>query len=265
MTSGRPFLPIDVRIVTLKNIEGDKLKNVWESVVDDGKQVGEVQVRGQTLFTSYWNNPQATEESFTTDGWFQTGDLAVQHKNAYMTVVDRRNDMIVVGGENVYTTEVENVLHSHPRVVEAAVFGISDDLLGQVVHAVVKVVDQKKDETDTLTENKDTDSNAIENLLIHYLSQRLAPFKIPVRIQLVSEIPKTGSGKIKRNIMRKRFNDANDATTNRISDESETATTDTAAATTAIAATTATTAALLRRATVHRSEQCRVTLDGCQS
>ena len=132
---GCPFMLMDVRVVTTKD---DVL---FEAVAADGTEVGEVQVRGQTLFSGYWKNSEATIASYTPDGeWFRTGDLAVLFEpHGFIQIVDRMKDMIIVGGENVYTTEVENVLHMHPEVQEVAVFGVPDEILGEVVCAVVVV------------------------------------------------------------------------------------------------------------------------------
>ena len=180
----RPFMLIDIRI-------GKQIGEQFVPVAADGKQVGEVQVKGQTLFNGYWQNSHETKASFTSDGWFRTGDLAVKHEHGCMTVVDRQKDMVVVGGENVYTTEVENVLHAHQDVAEAAVYGMQNDLLGQVVHAAVKM---------SMGIDCSNESN-IEELLISFCKTQLASFKVPYRIYIVSEIPKTGSGKIKRRML----------------------------------------------------------------
>ena len=93
-------------------------------------------MRGDTVTTGYWNLPDETEQAFT-DGWLRTGDLAVVDTEGYVNIVDRKKDMIVTGGENVYSTEVENVLYMHPKVLEAAVFGIPDEKWGESVTAAV--------------------------------------------------------------------------------------------------------------------------------
>ena len=110
---------------------------------DDGSEaaqgeVGEILVRGPNVTIGYWNNPEATSVALA-DGWYHTGDVGVLQEGDYLFVVDRVKDMIVSGGENVYSIEVEDVLCRHPAVLEAAVFGIPDDRWGEAVHAVVVV------------------------------------------------------------------------------------------------------------------------------
>ena len=133
-SSGRPFSLVDVRIVD----------EAGKDVLKDGIAVGEVWVRGPTVFDGYWGLPQATAESFSEGGWFHTGDLANARPDGYIRVVDRKKDMLLVGGENVYTTEVEAVLHAHPAVHQAAVFGVPNRVMGELVAAAVTLVPQGK-------------------------------------------------------------------------------------------------------------------------
>ncbi|EGB12876.1 hypothetical protein AURANDRAFT_18419, partial [Aureococcus anophagefferens] len=99
--------------------------------------VGEVWIRGPTLFSGYNNNAKATAEAITPDGWFRTGDLAKVNEMSYLTITDRAKDMILVGSENVYCVEVERVLNDHPAVKLATVYGMPDDAMGERVKAVV--------------------------------------------------------------------------------------------------------------------------------
>ena len=94
-------------------------------------------MRGPNMMPGYWNRPDETAKVFTADGWYRTGDLASVDDGGYVFIVDRAKDMIVSGGENVYTTEVENALASHPAVLELAVFGVPDERWGEAVHAEV--------------------------------------------------------------------------------------------------------------------------------
>ncbi len=162
---------------------------------DDGRQlppetVGELWVRGPNVMLGYWRQPEATDEALV-DGWYRTGDAAYAGQDGYLYLVDRLKDMIVSGGENVYSVEVETVLSDHPAVREAAAFGVPDDRWGEAVHAVV-VVD-------------DPDRISAEELLAH-ARRRIAGYKVPRTIELQSEpLPKSGAGKVLKNVLREPF------------------------------------------------------------
>ncbi len=149
-------------------------------VTPDGKQVGEILVRGDTITPGYWNRPDETDNAFDR-GWLRTGDLAVIDPEGYVNIVDRKKDMIVSGGENIYSTEVENVLYMNPKVLEAAVFGVPDDIWGEAVKAAVVL---KQGESATQAE------------IIQFCKDRQASYKAPKSIDFIQELPKTGSGKI---------------------------------------------------------------------
>ena len=174
--TGRPFIGVDLKVVDEKA----------SPVAADEQQVGEIWVRGDTVTRGYWNRPDETEQAFT-DGWLRTGDLAVVDTEGYVNIVDRKKDMIVTGGENVYSTEVENVLYMHPKVLEAAVFGIPDEKWGEAVTAAVVL---KQDETATETE------------IIEFCKEYQASYKAPKSIVFLDELPKTGSGKITKKVLR---------------------------------------------------------------
>jgi acyl-CoA synthetase (AMP-forming)/AMP-acid ligase II len=125
MTETSPYLTLSI----LKDQNG-------VPVAPDEEQVGEIWVRGDTITPGYWNRPKATAEAFH-QGWLRTGDLAVLDSEGYVNIVDRKKDMIISGGENIYSTEVENVLYMHPKVLEAAVFGVPDQKWGEAVKAAV--------------------------------------------------------------------------------------------------------------------------------
>jgi acyl-CoA synthetase (AMP-forming)/AMP-acid ligase II len=169
--TGRPFLGVELRVLG----EGG------QAVAPDEQEVGEIQVRGETVTPGYWNRPDATADAFTGDGWLRTGDLAVVDQEGYVTIVDRKKDMINTGGEKVYSTEVEYVLYQHPAVLEAAVFGSPDPVWGEVVTAAVVVRPAM-----ALSEEE----------LVTFCRPRLAAFKLPRQIRFLPELPKTGSGKI---------------------------------------------------------------------
>jgi len=174
--TGRPFMGVELKVV-------DENAN---PVAADEQQVGEIWVRGDTVTTGYWNLPEETQRAFT-DGWLRTGDLAVIDAEGYVNIVDRKKDMIVTGGENVYSTEVENVLYMHPKVLEAAVFGVPDEKWGESVRAAVVL---KKGAT------------ASEAEIIAFCKQYQAAYKAPKSIVFLAELPKTGSGKITKKILR---------------------------------------------------------------
>jgi fatty-acyl-CoA synthase len=169
--TGRPFLAVELRVVN----------DAGGSVAADEQEVGEIQVRGETVTPGYWNRPDATSEAFTADGWLRTGDLAVVDGEGYLTIVDRRKDMIITGGEKVYSTEVEFVLYQHPAVLEAAVYGSPDPVWGEAVTAAVVARPGM-----ALTEEE----------LVGFCRPRLAAFKVPRRVRILGELPKSGSGKI---------------------------------------------------------------------
>ena len=174
--TGRPFIAVDLKVVD----------ETGAPVTADDQQVGEIWVRGDTVTPGYWKRPQETEQAFA-DGWLRTGDLAVVDGEGYVNIVDRRKDMIVTGGENVYSTEVENVLYMHPKVLEAAVFGVPDDKWGEAVTAAV-----------VLRENE----TASEQEIIQFCREYQAAYKTPKTIVFLDELPKTGSGKITKKALR---------------------------------------------------------------
>jgi long-chain acyl-CoA synthetase len=150
--------------------------------VGAGEGVGEIAIRGDNVMKGYWNKPEATAEAIP-DGWFRTGDLATVDEEGYYTIVDRKKDMILRGGMNVYPREVEEALYTHPDVLEAAVVSVPDDLLGEEVGAAVAL---RPGATATL-----------EDVQAH-VKEQIAAYKYPRHIWLVDELPKTATGKILR-------------------------------------------------------------------
>lgn len=153
--------------------------------------VGELLVRGPNVFTGYWMRPAETAEAFR-GGWFHTGDLGRMDSDGFITLVDRKNDMIISGGENVYPIEVEQVLFGHPGVQDAAVIGGPDERWGECVVAIV-VADPATDPA------PDTEE------LIAWCRDRLAHFKCPREVHLVSELPRNATGKLLKTALRKQF------------------------------------------------------------
>ncbi len=156
----------------------------------DAGQHGELAARGANVMRGYWSNPEETALAFR-DGLFRTGDLGYQDEAGYFYILDRLKDMIVTGGENVYSGEVEAVISQHPAVRETAVFGIPDPQWGELVMACVVV---KSERTLTAAE------------LTAHCRRSLARYKIPRRIEFSeNELPKSGSGKILKRILREPF------------------------------------------------------------
>ncbi len=171
---GQPAVGVEVAVVDL--ISG--------APVEAGT-VGEVAIRGDNVMIGYWNKPAATEAAVK-GGWYRTGDLGYMDEHAFLYLVDRAKDMIVSGGENVYSTEVEEALYRHPAVLEAAVFGIPDARWGEVVHAIVV----PRGEVD-------------ESELLRHCRELIASYKVPKRIELRSEpLPKSGAGKVLKRELR---------------------------------------------------------------
>jgi acyl-CoA synthetase (AMP-forming)/AMP-acid ligase II len=177
--TGRAFATVRLRVVGPDG--GD--------VPPDEATVGEIRVQGATVTPGYWNRPAETAAAFH-DGWLLTGDLAVIDREGYVTIVDRKKDMILCGGENVYSTEVEHALHAHPAVLEAAVFGVPDETFGESVRAAVVL-------------RPGTAADAEQ--LIAFCRTRLAAFKCPRALDFLPELPKTGSGKIQKRALREPF------------------------------------------------------------
>lgn len=164
-----------VRVVSPEN-------PVPDAIVDDG-EVGELLVDASTCMIEYWRNPEATDEALI-DGWYRTGDLGRRDEDGFLYFVDRKDDMIVSGGENIYPAEVEDLLHSHPDVVSGAVVGVPDDGWGEIVTAFV------------VPDDDNLSADALEEFFVE--SDELESFKRPRRYVFKEELPKTGSDKIDR-------------------------------------------------------------------
>jgi fatty-acyl-CoA synthase len=178
---------------------GKVIPTVAARVVDDGMndvpvgQVGEIVYRAPTLMAGYWNDPDATAEAFA-GGWFHSGDLVRQDDEGYVWVVDRKKDMIISGGENIYCAEVENVLSSHPAIAEVAVIGRAHDKWGEVPVAVVAFAQDRLQLTD----------------LDEFLRDRLARYKHPKGLEVVDALPRNPAGKVLKTELRARFGAADE-------------------------------------------------------
>jgi len=161
-------------------------------------QIGELCLRGPSVFVGYWGQPEASAETIR-DGWFHTGDMARVDDEGFYTLVDRKKDMVITGGENVYPIEVELVLYEHPEIAECAVVGVPDERWGESIVAVV-----------VRTEGAGLDEDA----LIAWTRERIAAFKAPRRIEFVDALPRNATGKILKRELRRDHGGA-DATVSR--------------------------------------------------
>ncbi len=178
-TTGRPFKGVDLEVVKEDGTEVER----------NDKDVGEIIVKGETITPGYWRRPEETKERLK-DGWLHTRDLATVNEEGYVTIVDRMDDVIITGGENVYSIEVENVLCEHPKIWEAGVIGVRDEIWGERIVAVVV-----PKEGEQLSEKE----------VIDHCKARLAAFKAPKEVVLADELPKTESGKLKKNVLREKY------------------------------------------------------------
>jgi len=159
---------------------GTPVEGVEMKLADEKDGVGEIAIRGHNVMKGYWRKPEATEEVMR-DGWFHTGDLAQVDEDGYYFIVDRKKDMIIRGGYNVYPREIEEVLYEHPAVREAAVLGVPHDELGEEVGAAVALKDGQEVGADELQA---------------FVKEQVAAYKYPRRIWFVDELPKGPTGKI---------------------------------------------------------------------
>ncbi|WP_301149746.1 fatty-acid--CoA ligase FadD5 [Mycobacterium simiae] len=176
---------------------GKVIPTVSARVVDENMndvpigEVGEIVYRAPTLMAGYWNNPAATAEAFA-GGWFHSGDLVRMDEDGYVWVVDRKKDMIISGGENIYCAEVENVLASHPGIVEVAVIGRAHEKWGEVPIAVAAVR---------------TDGLRLDDL-DEFLNERIARYKHPKSLEIVDALPRNPAGKVLKTELRIRYGNA---------------------------------------------------------
>jgi long-chain acyl-CoA synthetase len=171
---------------------GTPIADVEMKIVDEAGrdvpqgEVGEIVIRGYNVMKGYWNRPDATAEAIDSEGWFKSGDMARVDEDGYFFIVDRKKDMVIRGGYNVYPREIEDVLYEHPAVREVAVIGVPHDDLGEEVAAVVSLKPGAAAEADEIRE---------------WVKERVAAYKYPRQVWFVDELPKGPTGKIlKRSI-----------------------------------------------------------------
>lgn len=172
------------------------LPSVEIKVVDENEQeapdgaVGEIWMRAYSSMKGYYNNPEATKEAITADGWYKTGDLARKDEDGYLFIVDRKKDMIITGGENVYSKEVEDVMMTHPEIEDAAVIGTPHEEWGETVTAVLVTKENAQISAEELKE---------------FLSDRIASYKIPKIVHLTDVLPRNPSGKVQKFLLKEQF------------------------------------------------------------
>ncbi len=160
-----------------------------QPVPRDGETIGEIFFRGNIVMKGYLKNPKATQAAFE-GGWFHTGDLAVIDQEGYVKIKDRSKDIIISGGENISTIEIEDILFTHPNVLAAAVVAKADEKWGEVPCAFVEL--------------KNADIETTETEIIDFCRERMARFKCPKAV-VFGSLPKTSTGKIQKNVLRERL------------------------------------------------------------
>jgi fatty-acyl-CoA synthase len=177
--TGLPVMGVEVKVVNERG----------EEVARDGEEVGEIIARGDNVMKGYWRRPEETAKTVR-DGWLHTGDVATVDAEGYITIVDRAKDIIISGGENISSVEVEDVLYGHPAVLEVAVIAAPDPQWGEVPVAVVALK---------------PGSAATDGEIISFARERLAHFKAPKKVEFVEGLPRGGTGKILKNQVREKY------------------------------------------------------------
>lgn len=173
---GVPVMDNDVRLASLDNEQQDAKPG----------EPGEILIKGPTVMLGYWNNPEETKNQMT-DSWLRTGDIGQMDEEGYITLVDRKKDLIIAGGFNIYPREVDEVLYQHPCVAEAVTVGIPDAYRGETVKVFIVLKQGEK---------------ATEQDIINFCKDKLAPYKVPKFVEFREAIPKSAVGKILRKILR---------------------------------------------------------------
>ena len=176
--NGSIGLPVQSTNIKIIDENGEKIND---------KQPGELCVKGPQVMSGYWKYPEDQENPFTDDGFFKTGDIASINDDGYLTIVDRKKDMIISSGYNVFPNEIEDYLSTHPDILEAGVIGIPDKNRGEYIKAFV------------VKKNK----NLIDTDVITYCKEGLTDYKVPKKIIFIDNLPKTNVGKILRRELRK--------------------------------------------------------------
>ena len=176
---GRPVPVMDFRVVGLDGVD-----------VAPG-EIGEIWMKGPNVVREYWNRPEATASTITDGGWMHSGDLGRIDEEGFVFIVDRAKDMLIRAGENIYCVEVENALYTHPDIIDAAVIGLPDQILGEEVGAIVQLR---------------PGAHVSESAIKAHVAQQIAAFKVPVSIQILpGELPRNANGKILKADLKRDF------------------------------------------------------------
>ena len=159
------------------------------SVKRDGLSIGEIVLRGGNIMLGYLKDPKGTAKSLTSDGWFFTGDVGVMHPDGYLEIKDRSKDVIISGGENLSSVEVESVLYTHPAVNEAAVVARPDDFWGETPCAFVSL-------------KPEWEERPTEKEIMKYCRAKMPHYMVPKTVVFKEELPKTSTGKIQKFVLR---------------------------------------------------------------
>jgi acyl-CoA synthetase (AMP-forming)/AMP-acid ligase II len=173
---GKPFVNVEIRLVD------DRDQDVAMG------DVGEILARGPNIMVGYYKDPEATSQTLK-GGWLHTGDLGRLDEEGFLYIVDRKKDMIITGGENIYPREIEEVLYTHPKILEAAVIGLPDPTWGESIHAVVAL---KQGEA------------LAEQEVIDYCKAHIASFKKPRSVEFVDRLPRSPAGKVLKRLLKER-------------------------------------------------------------
>lgn len=192
MTEASPVITSSPRDIIKLGTVGVPVPSTDIRIVDDNgvdQEIGnrgEILVKGPQVMKGYYNRPEATAETITSDGWLKTGDIGIMDEKGYLRIVDRKKDMILVSGFNVYPNEIEDVIATHPKVLEVAAIGIPDEKSGEVVKVfIVK-----------------SDKSLNEDEIIAHCRENLTGYKIPKQVEFKKELPKSNVGKILRRELR---------------------------------------------------------------
>jgi fatty-acyl-CoA synthase len=178
-SAGYPMAGVEARVVNVRDV----------GVRHDGVEVGELILRGDTVMQGYWNHPEETARAIH-NGWLYTGDLATIDEEGYILIVDRLKDMVLSGGENIATAEIERVIYQHPAVLECAVIAVPDEQWGEVPKALITLK---------------PDLRVNEEEILAHCRHHLAAFKVPKSIEFRNSLPKGGTGKILKRVLREPY------------------------------------------------------------
>jgi fatty-acyl-CoA synthase len=193
------------RLKSRQGVKSPMLENIMvadpetlEPVAKDGETIGEIFMRGNLVMKGYLKNPSTTDAAFE-GGWFHSGDLAVWHPDGYIDIKDRSKDVIISGGENISSIEVEDVLYRHPKIQEVAIVARPDEKWGETPCAFVTLVSNCKAGVDI------TDAD-----IIQFCRDNMASFKVPKTV-IFQDLPKTSTGKVQKFVLRQLAKDLNNA------------------------------------------------------